>query len=87
MEQVEFKIIMVRTDFSGQFRKVIIRNVVTNELAITNVIRKSVCLAFNPILVNTYDSLFNCIPVAGCQTVDFGLEFLHLLLGPPRFNW
>ena len=57
----KFKKIMGRTDFSDQFRKIILRykRIGYN----VNVMRQSACLVFNPIMVNNYDSPFNCTPV------------------------
>ena len=52
------RIIMSRTDFSDQFRKVIMRNKrISHNL---NVMRRSVCLLINPILVTDFAELFNC---------------------------
>ena len=57
----KFKKIMGRTDFSDQFRKIIIRHKrVGYDL---NVMRQSACLAFNRITVDNFASLFNCTPV------------------------
>ena len=36
---------------------------VINVLDITNIMRQSACLVFNPITVNNFASLFNCTPV------------------------
>ena len=36
---------------------------VTNVLDITNIMRQSACLVFNPITVNNFASLFNFTPV------------------------
>ena len=52
---------MGRTDFSDQLRKIIIRYKRFGYNL--NVMRQSVCLVFNPITVNNYDSLFDCTPV------------------------
>ena len=54
----KFKKIMGRTDFSDQFRKIIIR--IGYDL---NVIRQSACLVINPITVDNFAALFNCTPV------------------------
>ena len=53
--------IVGRTDFSDQFRKIIIRykHIGYN----SNAMRQPACLAFNLITVNNYASLFNCTPV------------------------
>ena len=50
------------TDFSDQFRKIIMRNkCIAYNL---NVMRQSACLVINPITVDGYADLFNCTPVA-----------------------
>ena len=52
---------MGRTDFSYQFRKIIIRpKRIGYDL---NVMRQSACLVFNPITVYNFAALFNCTPV------------------------
>ena len=52
---------MGRTDFSDQFRKIIIRHKrIGYDL---NVMRQSACLVINPITVNNFAALFNCTPV------------------------
>ena len=59
----KFKTFVCRTDFSDQFRKIITRyKPIDYNL---NVIRQSACLVFNPITVNNYASLFNCMPAVG----------------------
>ena len=57
----KFKKIMGMTDFSDQFRKIIMRykRIGYN----LNVMRQSVCLVINPITVDGYATLFNCTPV------------------------
>ena len=57
----KFKNIVGRTDFSDQFRKIIVRykRIGYN----INIMRQSACLVFNPITVNNFASLFNCTPV------------------------
>ena len=49
------------TDFSDQFRKIIIRykRIGYN----LNVMRQSACLVINPITINGYATLFNFTPV------------------------
>ena len=49
------------TDFSDQFRKIIMRNkrIVYN----LNIMRQSACLIINPIMVDGFAALFNCTPV------------------------
>ena len=55
----KFKKIVGRADFS--VRKIIVRykRIGYN----INIMRQSACLAFNPITVNNFASLFNCTPV------------------------
>ena len=57
----KFKKIVSRADFSDQFRKIIVRykRIGYN----INIMRQSACLVFNPITVNNFASLFNCMPV------------------------
>ena len=49
------------TDFSSQFRKVIMpyKRIGYNQ----NVMRQSACLVINPIMVDSFAALFNCTPV------------------------
>ena len=56
-----FKKIMGRTEFSYQFRKIIIRH---KHIGYgLNVMRQSACLVINPITVDGFAALFNCTPV------------------------
>ena len=57
----KFKKIRGITDFSYQFRKIIMRykRICYN----LNVMRQSACLVINPITVDGYAALFNCTPV------------------------
>ena len=57
----KFKKIMGRTDFTDQFRKIIIRykRIGYN----LNVMRHSACIVINPITVGNFAALFNCTPV------------------------
>ena len=57
----KFKKIRGMTDFSHQFRKIIMRykRIGYN----LNVMRQSACLVINPITVDGYATLFNCMPV------------------------
>ena len=49
------------TDFSDQFRKIIMRyKRIRYNL---NVMRQSACLVINPITIDSYAALFNCTPV------------------------
>ena len=63
-----------------------------------NVMRQSVCLVLNPIMVDNYAAFFNCTPVgrasismiAPTKSYSFQLVCVGascLLLGPPGFNW
>ena len=54
----KFKKIRGMTDFSDQFRNIIIR--IGYNL---NLMRQSACLVSNPIMVDGYATLFNCTPV------------------------
>ena len=52
---------MNRTDFSDQFQKIIIRHKrIGYDL---NSMRQSACLLINPITVDNFVALFNCMPV------------------------
>ena len=52
---------MGMTDFSDQFRKIIVRHKrIGYDL---NVMRPSACLVINPITVDNFAALFNCTPV------------------------
>ena len=57
----KFKKIRGITDFSDQFRKIIMhyKRIGYN----LNVMRQSACLVINPIMVDGYATLFNCRPV------------------------
>ena len=57
----KFKKMRGMTDFSDQFRKIIMRykRIGYN----LNVMRQSACLVINPITVDCYAALFNCTPV------------------------
>ena len=52
---------MGRTDFSDQFRKIIIRHKRISYYL--NVTRQSACLVINPITVDNFIALFDCTPV------------------------
>ena len=52
---------MGRTDFSGQFRKIIICHKRIGYYL--NVMRQSACLVINPITVDNFAALFNYTPV------------------------
>ena len=57
----KFKKIRGMTNFSDQFRKIIMRykRIGYN----LNVMRQSACLVINPFTVDGYTALFNCTPV------------------------
>ena len=58
---------MGRTDFSYQFRKVIVRyKRIGYDL---NVMRQSACLVINPIMVDNFAALFNSTTVDRDQTL------------------
>ena len=57
----KFKKLIGRNDFSFQFRKTITRyRRISYNL---NVMRQSLCLVFNPIMIDNYAAFFNCTPV------------------------
>ena len=58
---VDFKKIMGRTDFSDQFRNVILhyKHIGYN----LNVMQQSACLVINPNTVDNFAAPFNCTPV------------------------
>ena len=88
----KFKKIRGMTDFSDQFRKIIMRykRIGYN----LNVMRQSACLLIDPITVDGYASLFNCTQVdRASDGPDLKLFILvgwdrsfRLLLGPPGLN-
>ena len=57
----KFKRIMGRTDFSDQFRKIIMRR--KRNGYDVNVMRQSACLVINPITVDNFAALFYCTQV------------------------
>ena len=57
----KFNKIVGRSDFSDQFRKIVLRY---KRIGYSiNIMRQSACLVVNPIMVNNFASLFNCMPV------------------------
>ena len=48
-------------DFSFQLRKIITRYRLTAYNL--NVMRQSLCLTFNPVMIDNYTAFFNCTPV------------------------
>ena len=70
------------TDFSGQFRKVVMRyNSIGNNL---NVVRLSACLVINPIIVDSSAALFNCTPVDRASDAMFPDQKLFILVSWDR---
>ena len=67
----KFKKIMGGTDFSDQFRKIIIYHKMIGYNL--NVMRHTACLLINPITVDNFASLFNCSPVY--RALDLKLSF------------
>ena len=57
----KFKTIMSRTDFSNQFRKIIIRHKRIGYYL--NVMQQSACLVINPLTIDNFTALFNCTSV------------------------
>ena len=56
------------TNFKKQFRKIITRN---RRIGYKfNVMRQSVCLVFNPVMVDNYVAFFNCTPVGRASDYD-----------------
>ena len=51
---------MGETDFSDQFRKIIIHVRHKRFVYISNVMRQSACLVINPITIDNFAALFNC---------------------------
>ena len=56
----KFKKPICRTDFSDQFRKIIIRHKLMSYGL--NVMRQSACLVINPITIDNFAAIFNCTP-------------------------
>ena len=89
----KFKKIRGMTDFSDQFRKIVMRYIRIGYNL--NVMRQSACLVINPITVDGFAALFNC-PGPGVRLYDgpdLKLFILvawdwsfRLLLGPPGLN-
>ena len=79
----KFKKIMGKTDFSDQFRKVILcRKRIGYNL---NSMRQYAYLVINPVRVDNFAALFNCTPVDRAFSW-LGPELFSLLLGPPGLN-
>ena len=87
---------MGRTDFSDQFRIIIIRHKrISYDIY---VMPHSACLVINQLTADYFAALFNCMPVNRASasmmapTLSFlhfsllGLELFRLLLGPPGLN-
>ena len=78
----KFKKLIGRNVFSLQFRKIVTRyRRIGYDL---NVMRKSACLLFNPIMVDNYATFFNCTPVGRASDtklfilVGWGRSFLSV---------
>ena len=85
----KFKKIRGMTDFSDQFRQIIMRykRIGYN----LNVMRQSACLVINPITVDGYAALFNCPSVDRASDLKLFIlvgwdRSFRLLLGPPGLN-
>ena len=81
---------MDRTDFSDQFRKIILHHKrIDYDL---NAIQQSACLVINPITVDNFAALFKSTPVDRVPRPKaihfswFGSELIRLLRGPPELN-
>ena len=79
----KFKKLIGNSDFSFQFRKVIIplyRRIGYN----LNVMRQSACLVFNPITVDNHAAFFNCTPLGrASDSMMARLKAIHFSwLGP-----
>ena len=74
---------MGRTDFSDQFRKIIIcHKRIGYDL---NGMRQFACLVINPILVDNFAALFNCTPVDRASDSNDGPDLkLFILVGWDR---
>ena len=59
---IQIQEIVDRTDFSDQFRTIIISN--KRFSYNLNVMRQAACLVLNQIMVNSYASFFNCTSVS-----------------------
>ena len=70
---------MVGTDFSDQFRKMIIRH--TRFGYNLNVMRQSACLVINPITVDNFGALFDCTPVDRASDSMMAPHLRHFILG------
>ena len=76
----KFKKIRGITDFSDQFRKIIIMRYKRIGYNL-NVMRQAACLFINPITVDGYDALFNCTPVDRALDHDGPNLKLFILVG------
>ena len=56
----KFRKVVGKNDFSYHYKKII---VLIKRLVITDVLRRTACLAVNPIKVNSFAHLFNCTTV------------------------
>ena len=73
-----------KSNFSEQFRKLINHH---NRIDYSlDIMRQTVCLVINPIIVDGYASLFNCTMAIRASDSGWGLT-ICLWLGPPWFNY
>ena len=63
----KFRKIVGKTELSDQFKKIILRYKCIGYNA--DVMQQSACFVVNPITVNDFAVLFNCMPVGRVQTV------------------
>ena len=76
---------MGRTDSSDQFRKIISRHKrIDHDF---NVTQQSACLVINPITVNNFAALFNCMLVGRASDHMFSLYFDFVILVISRFGF
>ena len=86
-----FKNLIGRNDFSFQLRKIITRY--RQKGYNINVMQRSACLVFNPIMVDNFAAFFHCTPVS--QTSDYMMLFILVdwdrsvlsVAWPIGFNW
>ena len=76
----KFKEMVGRNEFSGQFRKIIIHY---NRIGYNmNVMRQTACLNVNPITVDNFADLFNCMQVGqASDNVGSGIKLSLKLAG------
>ena len=80
----KFKKIVGRSDFSDQFRLIIIRY--KRNGYNMNFMRRTACLVVNPITVNNFADLFNCTPVGRASDLMFFFLFCFVFYLPQRLS-